>query len=136
MKSKKVKGFTLVEVAVVVVVVLVLVAIVIARFGRVTENARNAVIHNFLKDCRTIYVRLSYGQAPAYTAITNVVSLKDYVAGTTLGEVQAQLNGQTLILSAVPETVFKDRRTALTVDYRQNTYDGENEPVFLGKVLW
>ncbi|HOC54086.1 MAG TPA: prepilin-type N-terminal cleavage/methylation domain-containing protein [Verrucomicrobiota bacterium] len=135
MKSKR-KGFTLVEVVVVVVVVLVLVAIVIARFGRVTENARNAVIHNFLKDCRTVYVRLSYGQPPGYVAITNVVSLKDYVAGTTLGEVQAQLNGNALVLSQIPESIFKDKRTTLSISYPQNTYDGEGEDVFLGKVLW
>ena len=135
MKSKA-KGFTLVEVVVTVVVVLILVAVVIARFGRVTENARNAVVLNFLKDCRTVYVRLNCGQAPAYVAITNVVSLKDYVAGTTLGDVQAQLNGTVLVLSGVPDTIFKDQRTALTLDYRLNTYDGESQAVFLGKVLW
>lgn len=135
MKPKR-KGFTLVEVVVVVVVVLVLVAIVIARFGRVTENARNAVIHNFLKDCRTVYVRLSYGQPPGYVAITTAVSLRDYVAGTTLGEVQAQLNGNALVLSEIPESIFKDKRTTLTINYPQNTYDGEGEDVFLGKILW
>jgi len=135
MKAKR-KGFTLVEVVVVVVVVLILAAIVIARFGRVAENARNAVIHNFLKDCRTVYVRLNYGQAPDYTAVTNTVSLKDYVAATTLGDVQAQLNGNTLMVSGVPDTVFKDKRTTLTVDCQHNTYDGDSEDVFLGKVLW
>ena len=135
MKSKS-KGFTLVEVVVVVVVVLILVAIVIARFGRVTENARNAVIHNFLKDCRTLYVRLSYGQAPDYVTVTNAVALKDYVAATTLGDVQAQLNGNTLTVSGVPDNIFKDKRTTLTVDYQHNSYDGDSEDVFLGKVLW
>lgn len=135
MKSKS-KGFTLVEVVVVVVVVLILVAIAIARFGRVAENARNAVIHNFLKDCRTIFVRLNYGQAPDYVTLTNAVSLKEYVAATTLSDVQAQLNGNILVLSGVPDTVFKDKRTTLTVDYQRNTYDGETEDVFLGEVLW
>ena len=135
MKARS-KGFTLVEVVVVVVVVLILAAIVIARFGRVAENARNAVIHNFLKDCRTVYVGLNYGQAPDYAAVTNAVSLKDYVAATTLGDVQAQLNGNTLMVSGVPDTVFKDKRTTLTVDYQHNTYDGDSEDVFLGKVLW
>ncbi len=135
MKPKR-KGFTLIEVVVVVVVVLILVAIVIARFGRVAENAHNAVIHNFLKDCRTVYVRLNYGQAPDYSTVTNTVSLKDYVAATTLGDVQAQLNGNTLTVSGVPDSLFKDKRTTLSVDYKHNTYDGDSEDVFLGKVLW
>ena len=135
MKPKS-RGFTLIEVVVVVVVVLILVAIVVARFGRVAENARNAVIHNFLKDCRTIYVRMNYGQAPDYITLTNAVSLKDYVAATTLGDVEAQLNGNSLIVREVPDTVFKDKRTTLTVDYQHNTYDGESEDAFLGKVLW
>lgn len=135
MKPKR-KGFTLIEVVVVVVVVLILVAIVIARFGRVAENAHNAVIHNFLKDCRTVYVRLNYGQAPDYSTVTNTVSLKDYVAATTLGDVQAQLDGNTLMVSGVPDSLFKDKRTTLTVDYQHNTYDGDSEDVFLGKVLW
>ncbi len=135
MKSRR-QGFTLIEVVVVVVVVLILAAIVIAQFGRVGESARNAVIHNFLKDCRTVYVRLNYGQAPDYATVTNAVSLKDYVAATTLGDVQAQLNGNTLLVSGVPDSLFKDKRTALTVDYQHNTYDGDSEDVFLGKVLW
>jgi hypothetical protein len=58
------------------------------------------------------------------------------VAATTLGDVEAQLNGNSLIVREVPDTVFKDKRTTLTVDYQHNTYDGESEDAFLGKVLW
>lgn len=130
------QGFTLIEVVVVVAVVLVLVSIIVARFGRVTESARNVVIHNFLRDCRTVYLRLSYGDAPGYTANTNVVRFKDYVAATTLGDVQAQFAGTILTVSVVPDTLFKDKRTTVTIDYQRNTYDGEVEAAFLEKVLW
>lgn len=130
------QGFTLIEVVVVVAVVLVLVSIIVARFGRVRESARNVVIHNFLRDCRTVYLRLSYGDAPSYTANTNVVRFKDYLAATTLGDVQAQIAGTILSVSVVPDTVFKDKRTTVTIDYQRNTYDGEVEAAFLEKVLW
>ena len=130
------RAFTLVEVTVVVAVVLILVTVVVARFGRVSESARNVVIHNFLQDCRTVYLRLSYGDAPGYVANTNVVLFKDYVAASTLGDVQAQINGFVLTVSGVPESLFKDKRTTLTVDYRGNLYDGESEAAFLAKVLW
>lgn len=135
MKSK-VRAFTLVEVIVVVAVVLILVTVIVARFGRVSESARNVVIRNFLKDCRTVYLRLNYGDAPGYVANTNIVLFKHYVAATTLGEVQAQINGSTLHVSGVPDSLFKDQRTALTIDYQRNNYDGESEATFLSKVLW
>jgi prepilin-type N-terminal cleavage/methylation domain-containing protein len=130
------RAFTLVEVTVVVAVVLILAIMIIPRFGRVSESARNVVIHNFLKDCRTVYLRLSYGNAPGYIANTNVVLFKNYVAASTLGEVQAQINGSTLAVSGVPDNLFKDKRMTLTIDYQRNTYDGESEAVFLAKVLW
>lgn len=129
------RAFTLVEVIVVVAVVLILVTVIIARFGRVSESARNVVIRNFLSDCRTVYLRLSYGDAPGYIANTNVVLFKDYVAASTLGDVQAQINGSTLIIRGVPESMFRDKRTTLSVDYRDNLYDGESEATFLSKVL-
>ncbi len=135
MKPKE-RAFTLIEVTVVVAVVLILATVIVARFGRVSESARNVVIHNFLKDCRTVYLRLSYGDAPGYIANTNMVLFKDYVAATTLGEVQAQINGSTLTVSGMPETLFRDKRTTLTIDYQQNRYDGESETAFLSKVLW
>ena len=90
----------------------------------------------FAEGPRLVYTKSFPGSVPAYVAITNVVSLKDYVAGTTLGEVQAQLSGNTLVLSEIPESIFKDKRTTLSINYPQNTYDGEGEDVFLGKVLW
>jgi prepilin-type N-terminal cleavage/methylation domain-containing protein len=130
------RAFTLVEVIVVVAVVLILATVVIARFGRVSESARNVVIHNFLKDCRTVYLRLSYGNAPGYIANTNVVLFKTYVAASTLGEVQAQINGTVLTVSGVPDNLFKDKRTTLTIDYQRNTCDGQSEAAFLAKVLW
>lgn len=135
MKPKE-RAFTLVEVTVVVAVVLILAIMIIPRFGRVSESARNVVIHNFLKDCRTIYLRLSYGNAPSYIANTNVVLFKNYVAASTLGEVQAQINGTVLTVSGVPDNLFKDKRMTLTIDYQGNTYDGESEGAFLAKVLW
>lgn len=130
------RAFTLVEVIVVVAVVLILVTIVIARFGHVSDSARNVVIHNLLNDCRTVYLRLNYGEAPGYAANTNVVRFKDYVAATTLGEVQARMTGSVLTVSGVPDNLFKDKRTTLNIDYQRNTYDGESEAAFLGKVLW
>lgn len=130
------RAFTLVEVTVVVTVVLILVTVIIARFGRVSESARNVVIHNFLKDCRTVYLRLSYGDAPGYVTNTNVMLFKDYVAATTLGDVQAQRNGSTLTVTSLPDNLFKDKRTTLTIDYRDNLYDGESEAAFLARVLW
>lgn len=130
------RAFTLVEVIVVVAVVLILVTVIIARFGRVSESARNVVIHNFLKDSRTVYLRLSYGDAPGYVANTNIVLFKHYVAASTLGGVQAQINGAVLTVSGVPDNLFKDKRTTLTMDYQRNTYDGESETAFLAKVLW
>lgn len=130
------RAFTLVEVIVVVAVVLILATVIIARFGHVSESARNVVIHNFLKDCRTIYLRLSFGDAPGYIANTNIVLFKDCVAATTLGVVQAQINGSTLTVSGVPDNLFRDKRTTLTIDYQQNRYNGESETAFLLKVLW
>ena len=130
------RAFTLVEVTVVVAVVLILATVIIARFGRVSESARNVVIHNFLKDCRTVYLRLSYGDAPDYIANTNGVFLKDYVTASTLGDVQAQMNRSTLTVSGLPESLFKDKRTTLTIDYQRNSYDGDSEAAFLAKVLW
>lgn len=134
--KKRVRGFTLVEVIVVVAVVLILVSIIIARFGHVSESARNVVIHNVLKDCRTIYLRLSYGDAPGYVANTNTVLFKDYVAATTLGEVQAQINGSTLTVSGLPDSLLKDKRTTFRIDYERNSFDGESEAKFFSKVLW
>jgi prepilin-type N-terminal cleavage/methylation domain-containing protein len=130
------RAFTLVEVTVVVAVVLILAIMIIPRFGRVSESARNVVIHNFLQDCRTVYLRLSYGNAPSYTANTNVVLFKNYVAASTLGEVQAQINGTVLTVSGVPDNLFKDKRTTITIDYQRNTCDGESEAAFMAKVLW
>lgn len=130
------RAFTLIEVIVVVAVVLILVTVIIARFGRVSESARNVVIHNFLNDCRTVYLRLNYGEAPGYAAKTNILLFKEYVAATTLSEVQAQINGSTLTVSSVPANLFKDKRTTLTIDYQRNSYDGESEGAFLEKVLW
>lgn len=135
MKPKE-RAFTLIEVTVVVAVVLILATVIVARFGRVSESARNVVIHHFLKDCRTVYWRLSYGDAPGYIANTNVVRFKDYVAATTLGEVQAQINGSTLTVSGMPDNLFRDKRTTLTVNYLDNLYDGESEAAFLARVLW
>ena len=135
MKPKE-RAFTLIEITVVVAVVLILATVIVARFGRVSESARNVVIHNFLKDCRTVYLRLSYGDAPGYIANTNMVLFKDYVAATTLGEVHAQINGSTLTVSGMPDNLFRDKRTTLTIDYLQNRYDGESETAFLSKVLW
>lgn len=134
--KKRLRAFTLVEVIVVVAVVLILVTVIIARFGHVSESARNVVIRNFLKDCRTIYLRLSYGDAPGYVANTNIVLFKDYVTATTLGEVQAQVRGSMLTVSGVPDSLFRDKRTTLTIEYQRNTYDGESEAAFLEKVLW
>ena len=134
--KKRNQGFTLVEVVSIVAVVLILVTIVIARFGHVSDSARNVVIHNFLKDCRTVYLRLNYGEAPGYAANTNILLFKEYVAATTLGEVQAQINGSTLTVSGVPANLFKDKRTTLTIDYQRNSYDGESEAAFLEKILW
>ncbi|MBE0541966.1 MAG: prepilin-type N-terminal cleavage/methylation domain-containing protein [Verrucomicrobia bacterium] len=134
--KRRERAFTLVEVTVVVAVVLILAIMIIPRFGRVSESARNVVIHNFLKDCRTVYLRLSYGNAPGYIANTNVVLFKNYVAASTLGDVQAQINGTVLTVSGVPDNLFKDKRKTLTIDYQSNTYDGESEGAFLAKVLW
>lgn len=135
--KKRARGFTLIEVIVVVAVILILAAVIITRFGQVSESARNVVIHNFLKDCRTIYLRLSYGDAPGYyVANTNVVLFRDYVTATTLGEVQAQVRGNALNVSGVPDSLFRDKRTTLTIDYQRNTYDGESEATFLSQVLW
>ncbi len=135
MKPKE-RAFTLIEVTVVVAVVLILATVIVARFGRVSESARNVVIHNFLKDCRTVYLRLRYGEAPGYIANTNTVQFKDYVVATTLGDVQAQINGSTLSVSGVPDSLFRDKRTTLTIDYQRKRYDGESETAFLSKVLW
>lgn len=134
--KKRERAFTLIEVTVVVAVILILATVIIARFGHVSESARNVVIHNFLQDCRTVYLRLSYGDAPGYIANTNVVAFKDYVAASTLGDVQAQINGSTLTLTGLPENLLKDKRTSLIVNYRDNLYDGESEAAFLAKVLW
>lgn len=134
--KRKARAFTLVEVIVVVAVVLILATVIIARFGRVSESARNVVIHNFLNDCRTVYLRLSYGDAPDHVANTNVVLFKDFVAASTLGDVQAQINGSTLTVTGLPDNLFKDKRTTLTVNYRDNLYDGESEAAFLARVLW
>ncbi len=49
---------------------------------------------------------------------------------------QAQLNGNTLTVSGVPDNIFKDKRTTFTVDCQHNSYDGDSEDMFLGKVLW
>lgn len=135
MKPRK-RAFTLIEVTVVVAVVLILVMVIVARFGRVSESAHNVVIHNFLKDCRAVYLRLSYGDAPGYVANTNIVLFKNYVAATTLGEVQAQINGSTLTVTGVPDGLFKDKRTTLNIDYQRNSFDGDSEATFLEKVLW
>lgn len=130
------RAFTLVEVIVVVAVVLILATVIIARIGRVSESARNVVIHNFLNDCRTVYLRLSYGDAPDHVANTNVVRFKDFVAASTLGDVEAQINGSTLTVNGLPDNLFKDKRATLTVNYRNNLYDGESEAAFLARVLW
>ncbi|ODU24741.1 MAG: hypothetical protein ABS95_01550 [Verrucomicrobia bacterium SCN 57-15] len=130
------RAFTLVEVIVVVAVTLILATMIIARFGRVSESARNVVVHNFLNDCRTVYLRLSYGDAPGHIANTNVVLFKDFVAASTLGEVQAQINGSTLTVTGLPDDLFRDKRTTLTVDFQNNLYDGESEAAFLARVLW
>lgn len=135
MKTRE-RAFTLVEVIVVVAVVLILVTVIVARFGHVSESARNVVIHNFLKDCRTVYLRLNYGDAPGYIANTNVVLFKDFVAASTLGNVQALISGGVLTVTGLPDSFFKDKRTALSIDYQGNRYDGESEAAFLSKVLW
>lgn len=134
--NRRERAFTLVEVTVVVAVVLILATVIIARFGHVSEIARNVVIHNFLKDCRTVYLRLSYGDAPGYIANTNIVPFKDYVAATTLGDVQAQMTGTTIVVTGLPDILFRDKRTTLMIDFRRNSYDGESEAQFLEKVLW
>lgn len=134
--KKHQRAFTLVEVIAVVAVVLILSAVIIARFGRVSESARNVVIRNFLNDCRTVYLRLNYGDAPGYIANTNVVLFKYYVAASTLGEVQARISGSTLTVTDLPESLFRNNRTTLSVDYRSNLYDGESEDAFLARVLW
>lgn len=131
------KAFSIIELVVVVAVVLILVAIVVFRSGRVTNEARNALIQSLLKDSRAIYYKLSYGNPPDFTAVTNSVLFQDYVAGSTLGTVQLQLNGAgKMSIGAIPSNLFKDHRTSLQIDYRARTYDGDPENLFLEKVLW
>lgn len=135
MNARK-RAFTLVEVIVVVAVTLILAAFILARFGRVSADARNVAIHNFLRDCRAVYLRLNYGEPPSYVAHTNVMQLSDYIAATTLGEVQVQLTDTGLSVSNLPQTLFKDGRGSLHLDYQRNRCDGEDMAAFLAKVLW
>jgi len=131
------KAFSTVELIVVVAVLLILAAIVVFRTGRLINEARNALIHNFLKDSRTIYHKLNFGNPPDFTEITNQVFYGDYVAGTTLGSVQLQLGGDgALSINGIPRKLFKDHRTSLQIDYASRTYDGDPEGVFLEEVLW
>ena len=135
--SKACKAFTIVELIAVVAIVLILTATVVFRTGRVTNDARNALIQNFLKDSRTIYHKLSYGNPPDFSAITSQVLYGDYVAGTTLSAVQLQLNDAgKLSIDGLPASLFKDHRTSLQIDYANRTYDGDAEEVFLQKILW
>jgi prepilin-type N-terminal cleavage/methylation domain-containing protein len=135
--SKACKAFTIVELIAVVAIVLILTAIVVFRTGRVTNDARNALIQNFLKDSRTIYHNLSYGNPPDFSAITSQVLYGDYVAGTTLSAVQLQLNDAgKLSIDGLPASLFRDHRTSLQIDYANRTYDGDAEEVFLQRVLW
>jgi len=135
--SKACKAFTIVELIVVVAIVLILTAIVVFRTGRVTDDARNALIQNFLKDSRTIYHKLNYGNPPDFSAITSQVLYGDYVAGTTLSAVQLQLNDPgKLSIDGLPASLFRDHRTSLQINYANRTYDGDAEEVFLQRVLW
>lgn len=137
LRTKPRKAFSIVELIVVVAVVSILTAIVVFRTGRLTHEARNALIQTFLKDSRTIYHKLNYGNPSDFTAVTNQIIYGDYVAGTTLGSVQLQLNGAgKLSIKGIPTSLFKDHRTSLQIDYASRTYDGDAEEVFLEKVLW
>lgn len=126
----------MIEVLAVVAVILILATVVVAYFRTVSQSARNVVIHDFLRDCRIVYLRLSYGTGPNYGANTNAVQLKDFIAATTLGDVEAKANGSSLRVTGLPADLFRDHRTTLVMDYRSNTFDGDKEAEFLAKVLW
>ena len=61
MRIRRRAGFTLIELVATIVVIVIVSAVAVDHFGTVSNGAKNAVIDDFIRDCRTVYAKMYYG---------------------------------------------------------------------------
>lgn len=94
------------------------------------------MIDNFLKDCKTVYAKMYYGDSSSNFQGTNYTSLANYVTIGGFDAASATLSGNQLTISGIPITFFKNQATSLVIDYGAQTFNGDNENTFLGEAHW
>lgn len=136
MRTSRLAGFTLVEMIAILVVIIILAAAALDHYGTVSSAAKNAMIDNFLKDCKTVYAKMYYGDSSSNFQGTNYTSLANYVTIGGFDAASATLSGNQLTISGIPITFFKNQATSLVIDYGAQTFNGDNENTFLGEAHW
>ena len=136
MRIRRCAGFTLIELVATIVVIVIVSAVAVDHFGTVSNGAKNAVIDDFIRDCRTVYAKMYYGDSSSGFQGTNFICLKSYVSVGGLDGATAQLSGSQLIVASLPVTFLKNQATTIIIDYGAQTYNGDDEPTFLSKAHW
>lgn len=143
----KVKGFSLIELIAVIIVIVILSAVLIARYGNVSNGARNANIKQFISDCKGVYAKMYYGDStttPPYTTVTGTKHLRDYMSGGSVANAAVRITGTTLVVSSIPTDakMFKIPLTGFQANYANNVYsmdDGSSwisESNFMSQISW
>ena len=140
------KGFSLIELIAVIIVIVILSAIVIDRYGAVSNGARNAVIREFVHNCKGVYAKMYYGDSTTQYATvptSTTKHLSDYLPGGAIGSAVVQVSGTKLTISSIPvdAKMFKTPITTFTADFSKDLYtiDGTtwmSESNFLSQVSW
>jgi len=136
MRTNRLAGFTLVELIAIIVVVVILAVVAVDHYGTVSNGAKNAMIDNFLKDCKTVCAKMYYGDSSSNFQGTNYTLLANYVTVGGFGAASATLSGTQLTISGIPASFFKNQATSLVIDYGAQTYNGEAESAFLSQAHW
>jgi prepilin-type N-terminal cleavage/methylation domain-containing protein len=138
MKSRRAKGFTLVEVVTVIIVVVILCAIVMGRYAGTNGAAHNAVIQNFLKDCKTVQAKMTYGDSSSGFQRMNFMSLGSALSIPGFESATAELDPDSnkLTIRGIPANFFKNGMTELDIDFDAQTYHGKDLSSFLNDVKW
>jgi len=135
-RAESQSGFTLVEIVAIIVGIVILAAIAASRYGTVSHSAKNALISDFFRECKTIYAKMNYGDSSNGFQGTNAVSFQSCIQQPGFEQATVALSGTQLTISSIPSTFFKNQVTTVVIDYGAQTYNGEDQASFLSQAGW
>lgn len=136
MRANSQSGFTLVEIIAIIVIIVILAAIAASLYGTVSSSAKNALISDFFRECKTVYAKMNYGDSSNGFQGTNAVAFQSYIQQPGFEQATAALSGTQLAISGIPSTFFKNQVTTVVIDYGAQTYNGLDQASFLSQAGW